>query len=81
MSEIYIKDVKTKDIIQTFEAYSLGLGIYKVLDIYKSENDKRIFKCIKMQLNEKRSLIETDIRALVDEKDVLSVCNKIKREY
>ena len=80
MSEIYIKDIKTKDIIQTFEAHSLGVGIYKVLDIYKSENDKRIFKCIKMQLNEKRSLIETNTRALVDEKDVLSVCNKIKRE-
>ena len=78
--EIYIKDIKAGDIIQVFQANSLRLDIHKVIDIYKSEvNNKRIFRCTKMTLNEKRDLIEDWETVFIDEKDILSMYNEIKR--
>ena len=80
MKDTYIEDIKIKDIIQVFEYHSLRLEIYKVLDIYKSENNKRIFKCNKMQFTEKRDLVITNNISFIDENDIFNICNKIKRK-
>ena len=80
MREIHIKDIKKGDIIQVFQAHSLRLDIHKVIDIYKSEtNNKRMFRCTKMNLNEKGDLIEDWKTVFIDEKDILSMYNEIKR--
>ena len=80
MKEIYIEDLKTKDIIQVFERHSLRLELYKILEIYKSEGNKRIFECQKMKFTEKKELVETIEICFINENDVYGIYNKVKRK-
>ena len=58
--------------------------MYKVLNIYVSEDNEIVFKCNKMKFNEKKeleiTLVTTNIIKFIDGKDVMSIYNKINHE-
>ena len=80
MKEIYIEDLKTKDIIQVFKLHSLRLELYKILEIYKSEDNKRIFECQEMKFTEEKDLVPTIEVCFINENDVYGIYNKVKRK-
>ena len=75
-----IKDIKIGCIVQVFDYCKQGLEMYKVLNIYVSEDNEIMFKCNKMKFNEKKELVITNVMRFIDGKDVMSIYNKINHE-
>ena len=75
-----IKDIKIGCIVQVFDYCKQGLEMYKVLNIYVSEDNEIVFKCNKMKFNEKKELVITNVIGFIDGKDVMSIYNKINHE-
>lgn len=79
-----IKDIKIGCIVQVFDYFKQDLQMYKVLNIYVSEDNEIVFKCNKMRFNEKKelviTLVTTNVIEFIDAKDVMSIYNKINHE-
>ena len=75
-----IKDIKIGCIVQVLDHCEQDLGMYKVLNIYVSEDNEIVFKCNKMKFNEKKELVITNVIRFIDGKDVMSIYNKINHE-
>ena len=75
-----IKDIKIDCIVQVFDYCKQDLEMYKVLNIYVSEDNEIMFKCNKMKFNEEKELATTNVMGFIDGKDVMSIYNKINHE-
>ena len=75
-----IKDIKIGCIVQVFDYGKQDLEMYKVLNIYVSEDDEIVFECNKMKFNEKKELVITNVIRFIDVKDDMSIYNKINHE-
>lgn len=79
-----IKDIKIGCIVQVFDYCKQDLEMYKVLNIYVSEDNEIVLKCNKMKFNEKKelviTLVTTNVIRFIDGKDVMSIYNKINHE-
>lgn len=79
-----IKDIKIGCIVQVFDYCKQNLEMYKVLNIYVSEDNEIMFKCNKMKFNEEKelvvNLVTTNVMRFIDSKDVMSVYNKINHK-
>ena len=79
-----IKDIKIGCIVQVFDYCKQNLEMYKVLNIYVSEDNEIMFKCNKMKFNEEKelviTLVTTNVIRFIDGKDVMSIYNKINHE-
>ena len=75
-----IKDIKIGCIVQVFDYCKQDLEMYKVLNIYVSEDNEIMFKCNKMKFNEEKELVTTNFMRFIDGKDVMSIYNKINHE-
>ena len=75
-----IKDIKIGCIVQVLDYCEQDLGMYKVLNIYVSEDNEIVFKCNKMKFNEKKELAITNVIRFIDGKDAMSIHNKINHE-
>ena len=75
-----IKDIKICCIVQVFDYCKQDLEMYKVLNIYVSEDNEIMFKCNKMKFNEEKELVTTNVMRFIDGKDVMSIYNKINHE-
>ena len=68
-----IKDIKIGCIVQVFDYCKQDLEMYKVLNIYVSEDNKIMFKCNKMKFKEKELVTTYSFSSLNFIK-----CNKMK---
>lgn len=75
-----IKDIKIGCIVQVFDYCKQDLEMYKVLNIYVSEDDEIVFECNKMKFNAKKELVITNVIRFIDGKDAMSIYNKINHE-
>ena len=72
--------IKVNDIIQVFNYQSYRLDLYKVLNIYKSNDNNRIFECKRARFNENKKIeVLTDYIDLIHERDVMNIYGKIER--
>lgn len=75
-----IKDIKVNDYIQIFNCSDGKIHPYKVTNIYKSKDNKKIFECIGVRFIDKKLHHYSEIINLIHEKNVVGVFKAIERE-
>lgn len=75
-----IKNIKVDDIIQVFNYKTYALDLYKVLKIYRAQDNKKVFECKVARFDENKKIkVFIDCIDLVKEKDVMSIYKEIER--